>query len=385
MPSYNFNPIRIPDNSVWRGKMFHFTYPSFISISTFLAKVSRITSIQVVAWSYAHEYGTDEDGEPYEHSHFAIIFAVPIKIHGSRKFDLVVMSDDGTDATTYHPHILPKLTTGAMEAIFKHYHAGRKYDSKAGKIVFKAPVRNESKIHPDFEFCREVISEVIEAPSLIEACVVGSVRPRNVTDIKLLREDASATAANTFHHKYPRDSFCKFGPTDYGALHIHGGTNLGKTKWALAQFKNPLLIKPFDQVGSLEAIGKKFNPQLHDGIVLDEADLRFMTRQQCIALLDIDESCELNVRYKSMSLPAGVKKILVSNPPPDGLYPPDPHGAISRRVKTLLISAPTYYLAPPPAAPPRTPAEQHVHDGGNTQATCTTPVIYLLTPATQPD
>ena len=63
MPSYNFNPIRIPDNSVWRGKMFHFTYPSFISISTFLAKVSRITSIQVVAWSYAHEYGTDEDGE----------------------------------------------------------------------------------------------------------------------------------------------------------------------------------------------------------------------------------------------------------------------------------------------------------------------------------
>jgi hypothetical protein len=347
MPAYRFKPVPVPDNSVWQGKYFHLTYKSFITITMFLAMVASTTSMPIVAWSYAHELGAggvgdDEDEDEYEHSHFAIIFLNKIKIIGSRKFDIIKVSDDGTDATSYHPHILPKLTIGQMETIFLHYHVGRKYSPEEGKVVYKKPVRTENYIAPFFEFLRANINEVIEAPSLLEACVAGEVRPRSVLDIQALRNEAQMTAAATFKHLFSRDSFLKIGPDSYGALHIWGGSGLGKTKWACAQFHNPLLIKPFNKVGSLEAIGKKFNAEIHDGIVLDEADLTFMTREQVIAFLDVDEPCDLGVRYKTVSLPAGVKKIFVSNPAPRGLYPSDPFGAIERRLDVLHITSRTF-------------------------------------------
>jgi hypothetical protein len=75
-----------------------------------------------------------------------------------------------------------------------------------------------------------------------------------------------------------------------------------------------------------------------------------MSRQQVIALFDLDEPATLDVRYKSFSLPAGVRKILISNPAPDGLLPDDPHGAIARRFTPLRITEPTWYQAAQHAA-----------------------------------
>ena len=100
------------------------------------------------------------------------------------------------------------------------------------------------------------------------------------------------------------------------------------------------------------------------GLVCVEADLSFMSRQQAIAFVDPDEPCTLDVRYRSFTLPAGVKKLLISNPDPKRLYPADPHGAIGRRVKTLHITSPTWLNA----------------QNGNHN----TPVLYLLTPGTAP-
>ena len=85
--------------------------------------------------------------------------------------------------------------------------------------------------------------------------------------------------------------------------------------------------------------------------MLDEANLSFLSRQQVIALFDPDEDCTLDVRFKSFTLPAGVKKILVSNEAPAQLYPPDPHGAIARRFIALPITAPTYGGTPAPLRP----------------------------------
>ena len=343
-PRLNFNPMPIPIGKIWYGKYFHFTYKSFIDIVLFLCMIRSVTTTPFLAWSYAHERGgDDEDEDGYEHSHFAIIFKAPIRAIGSRKFDITVISDDGTDATRYHPHILPKVTVAHMETIFLNYHVGRKYSAETGKIVYKKPVKNDSFIEPEYDFCKFQIDEVLEAPSLIEACIAGAIRPRSVMDIRILRDESHAVAANTFIHQYPRDSFYDIGPANFTALHIWGGTNMGKTKWALNKFNNPCPIKPFNSIGSLEALGKKFDPLIHDGIVLDEVDLTFLSREQVIALLDYDEACELNVRYKHITIPPRVKKILVSNGAPHTLYPADPHGAIARRMETLWIRAPTYH------------------------------------------
>jgi len=151
---------------------------------------------------------------------------------------------------------------------------------------------------------------------------------------------------------YDRSSFLNLAPPRWNVLWVHGATNLGKTQWAAAQFHSPCVIKPFDSVGCLEALSRMYDATLHDGLVLDEADLRFMTRAQVIAFFDPDEPCTLDVRYRAFTLPAGVKKIVISNPDPATLSPPDPYHAISRRFQTLEVTSKTYGPRAPVAGLP---------------------------------
>lgn len=88
--------------------------------------------------------------------------------------------------------------------------------------------------------------------------------------------------------------------------------------------------------------------------MLDEADLSFLTRQQVIALFDPDEDCTLDVRFKSFTLPASIRKIIVSNEAPDKLYPEDQFGAIARRYQRMHVTQPTYRVELP-TPQPRTP------------------------------
>ena len=358
---FDLKPIAVPDGFVWQGKLFHLTYSDHIPPETLLAVVRRATSIPLDGYSIAHEdtaeyndEGTARITEGYEHTHMALIFHAPIKVTGSRKFD-VFMSDD-TDPMgirQIHPHIQPKVSMVQMEQLFTQYHAGRKYNITTGKMAFNAPLLHVYHLPPLFEFHRAILEDVVAAPTLLDACVVGQVRVRSVSDVKMLR--AEPKAAKRFKHKYAAASFTLRAPPAWHVLHIHGGTGLGKTKWALAQFNNPCLVKPFDSIGCLEGLEKAFDPEQHDGIVLDEANLSFLTRQQVIALFDPDEDCTLDVRFKSFTLPAGVKKIIVSNEAPHKLYPPDPHGAIARRFMHMHITQSTYGGPTPTPAPMRPP------------------------------
>ena len=56
----------------------------------------------------------------------------------------------------------------------------------------------------------------------------------------------------------------------------------------------------------------------------------------------------MDVRFKSFTIPAGVKKILISNPSPNRLIPTDPAGAVNRRITSLHVTSPTWLPPPPP-------------------------------------
>ena len=361
---FTLKPIAVPDDFEFRGKLFHFTYAEHIPVDLVLNTVRRATSTPLLGYSLAHE-DTSEYGDEgqqltagYEHTHLGLIFKTPLALKGSRKFDVFVPDpDDPLGIRQVHPHVQPKVTMLQMEQLFTKYHAGRKLDMASGKMVFRQPVLHVYHLPPTFDFNRALLEEVTAAPSLFEACIAGSVRPRSVSDIKAIRAEQKPTKA--FKHIYPAATFTLRAPPAWQVLHIHGGTGLGKTKWAVAQFRNPCVIKPFDSVGCLEGLEKAFDPERHDGLVLDEANLRFLSRQQVIALFDPDEDCTLDVRFKSFTLPAGIKKIIVSNEAPNELYPPDPHGAIARRFVVLHITAPTYG-APTPRLPVRASPVAHL-------------------------
>ena len=350
---FSLNPVPIPDVDDWkfRGKMFHFTYKDFIPPEELHRLTESATSTPVRGYTIVHERtetvvdtGQGLGTTTYDHTHYGVIFQDEINLTGSRKFDAYVGVEQ------YHPNIQNKVTMVAMEQIFLHYHRGRKYSIEAGKMLYTRPIFLDQKLPAEFEWTEEVIKDVIGAPTLVAALVAGQVRPRSVNDIKTIRDEAAGDKKR-FQHLFPASSFFCSMPAAPHAIWVHGGSGLGKTKAVCAWFANPCLVKPFDTIGCLEAVMRKFDPLVHDGLVLDEADLRFLTRQQAIALLDSDEDCEMDVRFKSFTIPRGVKKILISNASPSGLIPTDPAGAIARRIVRMPVTGPTWQ-PPPRAGPP---------------------------------
>ena len=185
-----------------------------------------------------------------------------------------------------------------------------------------------------------------------------------MSDVKQIRDEVATNSRKTFIHKYKPSDFVLKPPREITTLHVWGGSGLGKTKWCLSLFRNPCYIKPFNSIGCLEELGRKFDATIHDGIVFDEVDLHFLTRERVIALVDFEEESTIDVRYKSFTIPAGVPKILISNPPPAETYPTDPFGAILRRVKPLHIEHKTWlagnlvmenYTSPTAATQPTVP------------------------------
>jgi hypothetical protein len=355
------------------GKNFLFTLKSALPKEALLDTVANATSVPLEGYAYSHEDTTtvQPDGTRqigYIHTHFVVRFKSRIKLFGARKFDVNMGVDTSGNPVWVHPNV-QKLSTLHLEQVMTLYLAGRKYDIEKGAIVYQKPIKYECVLPPKFEFTRAVIEEVNDAPSLLEACVVAQVRPKTVNDIRTLR-DESAQAAKRFKHKFDPASFKRLPIPSWHFLHIHGGTGLGKTKWAVAQFKNPCMVKPFNSIGCVEILLKKFDPSIHDGVVLDEADFKFMSVDTLKGFTDPDEECALTVRFKAEELPP-VPKIAVSNPPPQTLYPADPSGAIQRRVTTFHITDKTYHQPqvramphPPPLPQPAAPRAplQVVHD-----------------------
>lgn len=65
--------------------------------------------------------------------------------------------------------------------------------------------------------------------------------------------------------KYKPDSFnCPLRDVTQGAIHLWGKSGTGKTQYALAHFKKPLLIRHIDDLQKLQPYVK------HDGIVFDD-------------------------------------------------------------------------------------------------------------------
>ena len=359
-------PQAIPDNFRWRGKYFHLTYAEFHEKQDLLAAVVNATTVPLVGWSYCQEdttktlpNGTRIIG--HQHTHFCIMFESAINLVGSRAFDIhyvqqaAVIGQAG-QLTSFHPNIQPKVHIAQVEQIFTHYHMGRKFDIEQGKVVYTAPVKVEQHLPPLFEFHRTLMHEVSNAPNIIEACLSGNVRPRTVNDIITLRNEA-ARAPKRFKHKFDRATFKTFNiDPNWQTLHIHGPTNYGKTKWACAQFDNPCFIKPFKSVSHFEALLKTYDPEFHDGIVLDEVNFSFVEREEMIAFTDPDEECILHIRFGTANKPLPpCRKIFISNHAPQllsncdraKLYPFDDTGAMARRVTVFHITEQTYHLPAP--------------------------------------
>lgn len=86
---------------------------------------------------------------------------------------------------------------------------------------------------------------------------------------------------------------------------LYGPTNTGKTSFALAQFKNPLLVSHTDDLKELT--------KAHDGIVFDDMDFRHQPSNSVIHMLDIETTRPLHARFHNVILPRGLRRIFTFN------------------------------------------------------------------------
>lgn len=124
----------------------------------------------------------------------------------------------------------------------------------------------------------------------------------------------------------PERTFNREFETDFKKSWVFvGPPGLGKTQYAKYHFKNPLFVCHLDQL-------KDLTPE-HDGIVFDDMDFKHLPRSTQIYLTDMEEDRCIHVRYSTVTIPAGTKRIFTCNQ-----YCFIDDEAINRRVSRLNIS-----------------------------------------------
>ena len=97
---------------------------------------------------------------------------------------------------------------------------------------------------------------------------------------------------------------------------LPGASGVGKTQFAKAHFKYPLVIRSIDQL-------KKMTP-ITDGLILD--DMNFgpngldWTPEQMIHMLDMEDDAVVKARYVDAVIPKGMPRIFTTNIDPTGMW-----------------------------------------------------------------
>jgi len=89
---------------------------------------------------------------------------------------------------------------------------------------------------------------------------------------------------------------------------LSGMSGSGKTAFALAHFKKPLLVRHIDQL-------KNFSPADHDGLVFDDMSFNHWPAEANIHLFDLENDSHINCRYATGFIPSGFHRIFTTNKP----------------------------------------------------------------------
>jgi hypothetical protein len=92
----------------------------------------------------------------------------------------------------------------------------------------------------------------------------------------------------------------------YKSLIIWGEAGIGKTCWARALMPTAIFVSHMDDLLS-------YDTSVHDGIIFDDMDFKHLPRTAQIHLVDTDEPRSIHCRYSVAHIPAGTKKVFLTN------------------------------------------------------------------------
>lgn len=328
------NPIMdldsLSDKFQFHGKRLHLTYPAWINLQGLIDWLPTVLGTTLKWYSACQEQGATG----HHHTHVAFETVETISFRSARKLDYLGL----------HPMMKKVKTQLHVNAIWKYHQ--------------KAPL---SLLQSEFCPIRDPNSllQALSAPSLLAAAELMGIAPRTVNCLKILRSEYQTRQLLPV---LPLARPCYWVQTPLSSFRVvwlYGLSGTGKTRWAIAAFKSPLIVT------HLEAL-KKFTPDLYDGILFDDICLSSMEPQVMIQLLDWEMPRCLDVKYGSVTIPAGTKRIVTSNLSIDATLPganPEILRAIKRRCQIIYVDQPLYSdveipLSATPLTPPPTPVER---------------------------
>lgn len=86
-----------------------------------------------------------------------------------------------------------------------------------------------------------------------------------------------------------------------------GSSGMGKTTYALAHFKKPLLVRHIDM------LLKEFDPLVHDGLVFDDIGFSHWPIPSIIGIMDMEHDSNVHCRYGVGIIPAKFPRIFTIN------------------------------------------------------------------------
>lgn len=109
--------------------------------------------------------------------------------------------------------------------------------------------------------------------------------------------------------EFKLDSYTWPPITDWSYTHVfHGEAGIGKTEFALAHFKSPLIVRHIDNL-------RQFDRAVNDGIVFDDMDFEHLPKSTNINLIDQTLPGSIHIRYGTATIPAHTRKIFTTNNP----------------------------------------------------------------------
>ncbi len=186
-------------------------------------------------------------------------------------------------------------------------HQAWHYSTKDDTRVDGPYIYGECPVNGQKKNVNEVFSRALAATTVAEGMDI--VRNEQARDYCLhgeaIRRNIKASKVVIFTAKFKLTDFLIQPLILIKPVLLYGESNTGKTSFAVAHFKNPLVVSHIDKL-------KLLSPD-NDAIVFDDMSFSHWPPEAVIHLLDIDFERDINVRYGTVTIPANTIKVFTHN------------------------------------------------------------------------
>ena len=327
-----------------RGHWVHLTfaglYPGELTkgqVARLLAAKCRRGCEEYVVGREKHERPTDPERD--EHFH---VFLASVEAWDSTNQNLFDLR--GRNGRRLHPYIqMVNKTAGDRKRIIR-------YDIKDGDVDMKLAEPLDSQMEQDNQKWSDTVKAAVETGKTPKE-VMDEVWNKH-TDKFLMYGDRVEKAVKRKHEEMNAESPANYKISEFNreplvlgdlkCVVLSGPAGTGKTEFALAHFKCPVLVRTRDDLKDI----KKDT----DGVVLDDMNFTEWSVEDTIHLLDMAQASSISCRYERAKIPKRTPRIFTTNLecewPHEHIFragaTPKQHGGITRRFRVEKITGPLF-------------------------------------------